>query len=145
MYKNQKLRNVFIYKKPDILQTARQFTLRFDTQKARHFTLHDFGEIFEVGILIQKAWHFVLCDVFIYTNPETSKKARQFALRFDTKVWTLCFMPFLIKFYKFKEGGGILYAKNNSLCVTSFIQKALHYTLHFYTQKKMHFALRFYI
>ena len=66
------MQNVFIYKKQDILQKARQFPLRFVTQKSRHFTLHDFHETFEIGISIQKAWHFALRDVFTYKHPETS-------------------------------------------------------------------------
>ena len=49
------LRDVFIYKKPDTFQKARQFPLRFYIQKAVHFTLRDFHEIFEVGIYMQKA------------------------------------------------------------------------------------------
>ena len=53
--KAKKLRNVFIYKKPDIFQKARQFPLRFYIQKAIHLTLRDFHEIFEVGIYIKKA------------------------------------------------------------------------------------------
>ena len=45
----------FIYKKPDTFQKARQFELSFYIQKARHFTLRYFHEIFDVGIYIQKA------------------------------------------------------------------------------------------
>ena len=37
--KQKKLPNVFIYKKPDTFQEARQFLLRFCIQKARHFPL----------------------------------------------------------------------------------------------------------
>ena len=53
--KSKKLRNVFIYKKTDTFQKARQFPLRFCIQKAIHLTLRDFHEIFEVGIYIEKA------------------------------------------------------------------------------------------
>ena len=54
--KAKKFPNVFIYKKPDTFQKARQFPLRFYyIQKAIHLTLRDFHEIFEVGIYIQKA------------------------------------------------------------------------------------------
>ena len=35
--------NVYTYKKPDTLQKARQFPLRFYIQKDRHFTLRDFS------------------------------------------------------------------------------------------------------
>ena len=40
--KAKKLPNVFIYKKPDTFQKARQFPLRFFIQKAIHFALWDF-------------------------------------------------------------------------------------------------------
>ena len=33
----KKMRNVFIFKKPDTFQKARQFPLRFYTQKAIHY------------------------------------------------------------------------------------------------------------
>ena len=49
------MRNVFIYKKLDTLQKARQFPLRFYIQKAIHLTLRDFNENFAVVIYIQKA------------------------------------------------------------------------------------------
>ena len=53
--KAKKLRNVFMDKKPDTFQKARQFPLIFYIQKAIHLTLRDFHEIFAVGIYIQKA------------------------------------------------------------------------------------------
>ena len=53
--KSKKLRNVFICKKPDTFQKARQFPLRFYIQKAIHLTLRDYHENFEVCIHIQKA------------------------------------------------------------------------------------------
>ena len=51
----KQLRSVFIYKKPDTFQKARQFPLHFYIQKAVHLTLWDFHESFEVGIYIQKS------------------------------------------------------------------------------------------
>ena len=39
----KKIRNVFIYKKSDTLQKARQFLLYFYIQKAIHFTPRDFS------------------------------------------------------------------------------------------------------
>ena len=83
VHKNKnKLRNIFICKKPGTFQKARQFPLRFNIQKAIHLTLQDFHEIFEVGIYIQKALHFALRAVFIYKKLDTSQKSRQFAIRF---------------------------------------------------------------
>ena len=72
--KTKKLRNVFIYKKLDTFQRARQFPLRFYIQKAINLTLRDFNEIFEVGY-IQKARHFAksktTCDTFYIQKPGT--------------------------------------------------------------------------
>ena len=48
--KSKKIWKLFIYKKPDTFQKARQFPLRFFIQKAIHLTLRDYHEIFEVGI-----------------------------------------------------------------------------------------------
>ena len=41
--KAKELLNVFIYKRPDTFQKARQFPLGFYIQKAIHFTLRDFS------------------------------------------------------------------------------------------------------
>ena len=41
--KAKKLPYIFIYKKPDTFQKARQFPLRFYIQKAIHFTFRDFS------------------------------------------------------------------------------------------------------
>ena len=49
--KQNKSLNVFIHKKPDTFQKARQFPVRFYIQKGINSTLRDFSyEIFEVGI-----------------------------------------------------------------------------------------------
>ena len=45
-----KLRNIFIYKKPDTFQKARQFPLRFISKKLDTLRSGTFHEIFEVGI-----------------------------------------------------------------------------------------------
>ena len=55
MHKNQKqLRNVFIYKKSDTFQKARQFTLGFYIQKAIHLTLQEFHEILKLPFIYKK-------------------------------------------------------------------------------------------
>ena len=78
-------------------------------QKAIHLTLRDFHEIFEVGIYIQKSWHFALREVFIYKQLDTLQKARQFAIRFYIKNPALCVKRFFIEFLKFSEEGGHLF------------------------------------
>ena len=73
---HRKTMRTFIYTK------SKKIAKRFYIQKVIHLTLWDFHEIFEVGIYIQKAWHFALRDVFIYKKLDTSQKGRQFAIRF---------------------------------------------------------------
>ena len=127
--KAKKLRNIFIYKKPDTFQKARQFPLRFYIQKAIHLTLRDFHEIFEVGIYIQKAWHFALRDVFIYKKLDTSQKARQFVIRFYIqKSGTLRYAIF-IEFWNLRIRGRHLSLK-----------KRMHFAWNLYIEKTMHFA-----
>ena len=43
IYRKQKIRNVFIYKKADTLQKARKCSLRFYIQNSRHFTIRNFS------------------------------------------------------------------------------------------------------
>ena len=149
------MRNVFIYKKPDTFQKARQFPLRFNIQKSIHLTLRDFHEIFEVGIYIQKAWHFAVGDVFIYKRLDTSQKGRQFAISFYIqKSGTFALHNFSLNFWNLRRGGRFIYSKNNVLCMTFFIlkkqctlryvaeeQRSWHYALHFNIQKTKHFSL----
>ena len=108
--KEKKLLNVFIYKKQDTFQKARQFPLHFYIQKAIHFTLRDFSWNFCSLYLytksmtlcvtwrfnIQKARHFAktkaICDTFLYT------KTRHFVLR-----------DFSLNFWKLLRGGTFTY------------------------------------
>ena len=105
-----------------------------------------FQDNFEVGIYMQKAWHFALCEVFIYKNPDTSKKAWQFALTFlYTKSPTLSLRDFYWIFEIDEVGGAFLYAKRNRLCVKFLYAKIMHLALRFYIQNAWHFALQFYM
>ena len=107
--KAKKSRNVFLYKKPDTFQKARQFPLRFYIQKAIHLTLRDFHDIFEVGIYIQKAWHFELREVFIYKKLDTSQKAKQSAIRFYIqKSGTFALRNFSLNFWNLRRGGAFI-------------------------------------
>ena len=142
------MRNVFIYKNPDTLQRARQFPLRFNIQKARHFTLHNFPWIFQVGIYIQKAWHFALREVFIYKNPDTSQKRKKICVTFIyKKTWTLCVTQFFVEFWNWRRGGHFymqkamyfasdLYMQKKALCVTFLYRTSLLLWVTFYMQKK---------
>ena len=70
---------------------------------------------------------------FLYKkNPDTSQKARQFALCFIKKPMTLCVTRFFIELLKLAKGDG-------HFC----IKKTIHLALHSYMQKTMHSALRF--
>ena len=145
IYKKQKnAKRFYIHKKQDTSQKAGQFPLQFYIQKAWHFTSRDFLWKFEVGVYIQKAWHFALRDVFIYKRPDTSQKARQFALGFIYKIWTLCITRFLIEFLKLAELGEHFYMqKTMHFALWFYLQKVWHFALHFYIQKTIHFALHF--
>ena len=155
IHKKQKLRNVFIYKKRDTFQKARQFPLRFYIQKAIHFTLRDFSWNFwswhfywksmtlcvTWSFYIQKSRHLAksktICDTFLY------EKKRHFASR-----------DFLLNFLKLAEGVGHLgikktmhfvwyfyIGKTMHFALRCFIQRAWHYELHFNKKKTMHFSL----
>ena len=85
-----------------------------------------------------------LRNVFIYKNPDTFQKARQFPLGFCIKKrYTLRYGIFM-KFWSWH-----FYAKSMTLYVTwSFIykkldnsQKAIQFEIRFYIQKSGHFAL----
>ena len=116
--------HVSIYKKAKkakgfYIQKARQFPLRFYIQNVWHFMLRNFHEMFEVGIYIKK--HETLRYVtFLYTKILTLYK-KQDNLRYiyiyknpDTLRYTIFYWIFEIGW-----GGGILlYAKNNTLCIT---------------------------
>ena len=79
------MRNVFIYTKNNTL-CKKQDNFRYVFTYKKHDTLRYaiFYEIFEVGIYIQKAWHFALRDVFIYKKPDTSQRKLSCFLR---SVW----------------------------------------------------------
>ena len=69
--KQNKLPNVFISKKPDTFQKARQFLFHFYINRPYTLRYAVFHEIFEVGIYIQKVSHFALRNVFIYKKLDT--------------------------------------------------------------------------
>ena len=115
--KQENSRYVFIYKKKNTLRYA------------------ILNEIFEVGIFIQKAWHFELRDVFIYKTTDTLQKARNFALQFYIqKSGHFVLHNFSLNFWNKRSGGENFY-----------MQKIMHFALHFYMQKTQHSALRFYM
>ena len=128
--KQKKFPNVFIYKKSDTFQKARQFPLCFYIQKAIHLTLRDFHEIFDVGIFIQRVWHFLLRDVFIYKKLDTWQRARQFAIRFYIqKSGTFALREFSLNFWNLWIGGDMYSWKNNVLRVTLLYWKTIHFAL----------------
>ena len=84
IYKKQKKCKTFIYTKIQTL-CKQQDNLCYVFIHKNSDTLHyailmKFLEL--AFICIEKAWHFLLHEVFIYKNPDTSQKARQFALHF---------------------------------------------------------------
>ena len=107
----------FIY-----IRKARQFsrnktvfiTVLFTKIQTHHATRFFMKTLKLACICKEKEWKYMLHDVYIDINPDTSRKARQFAIRFlYTKSLTLCvqrsFMEILIlaeergHFYKQKK------------------------------------------
>ena len=82
---------IYIYKKPDNLQKAREFALRFIHKNPDTSLYAIFHEFFEIGIYINTKsmtlcvrWRFIQKAIHF-------EKARQFALRFlYTKILTFC-------------------------------------------------------
>ena len=106
-----------IYKKPDTFQNARQSPFGFYIHKAIHFRLQDFHEMFEVGIYIQKEWHFALCDIYICKSYTLCKKQDNLRYVFIYKYLTLCITKNFIELLNFAEGGGrIIIIKQCTLC-----------------------------
>ena len=75
-YKKKKIaKHLYIYTKIQTL-CKKQDNLRYVLfTKIHTLTLRNFHENFEFGIYIEKAWHFAVCDVFIY------KKGNPFYVR----------------------------------------------------------------
>ena len=105
IHKAKTIVKYFIYKKPDTLQKARQFLLRFYIQKSRHFTLCYSLWIFEVGIFIQKkmtpcvTWRFYIQKArhFAKRKKIWVQKPGHFALReFSLNVWRTSFVSILL-------------------------------------------------
>ena len=105
---NKTMRNVYIY-----IQKARHFsksktisvTFLF-TKIQTHYVTRFFMKFLKLAFKsIQKAWQFALRDVFIYKNPDTSKKSRQLALSFlyIKKSWHFVLLKFS---WNFEIGGG---------------------------------------
>ena len=95
-----------------------------------------YGQTFQPSY-IKKAWHFALRDVFIYKKTDTSKKARQFALRFFIykKPDTLRYAIFHGIFEIVGGWRAFLWTKSNGLCVKYLYAKKMHFPLCFYKQK----------
>ena len=161
MYKNQKNRNVYKY-----IQKARYCTkskiicVTFSFTKIHTlYVTRFFMKFLKVAfIYIQKAWHFALRYVFIYKNPDTSKKARKFALRLyiykNPDAWRYTIYHGIFEIGGGEGGGEEFLWKKNALCIKFqlkkkhfplrfYLQKAQHFVLHFHMQKPMQFALRF--
>ena len=95
-----------------------------------------FHEILEIGIYIQKEWHFSLRAVIIYKNSDTPQKARQFALRLYIykNPDTLRYSSFH-GIFEIGGGRGGVILKNNALCVKPLYLKKnvwLHLYIYIY-------------
>ena len=81
--KSKKLRNVFIYKKPDTFQKARQFTLRFIYKKKDTLRHKNFMKFLNLACIYKK--HDILRYVTFYIQ-----KYRHFAKSMTICVTFLC-------------------------------------------------------
>ena len=70
MYKKQKHSKTFLYAKIQTLwENQDNYHYIFIYKKLDTLCYSKFHENFEIGVYIQKAWHFALRAVFIYKNP----------------------------------------------------------------------------
>ena len=150
--KSKTMRNVFIYKNPHTFQKARQFPFGFIYKKPDTLCYAIFIK-FKLGNYIQKAWHFVLREVFIYKKPDNFQKARPFPLHcYIQRFGHFALRNFLLNLWNWMRVGDFLNAKKectlcyifickkNSLCVMFYIKKSLTLWATFLYTKKIHFV-----
>ena len=104
-YKNQiKLRNVFIYKKPDTFKNQDNFRYVWVYKNPHTLRYTIFHKISDVGIIYKN--YVTFCYVmFIYTKIQTLRKKQDNLHNFFMfKIWTLCVMRFFMEFLKLVEG-----------------------------------------
>ena len=79
-----KIRNVYIYiQRASHFSNSKTICVTFYSPKSRHFTLRDFSwNFWNWHLYILKSMILCVTWRFIFKDPDTSKKARQFALRF---------------------------------------------------------------
>ena len=130
--KAKKLRNVFIYKKPDTFQKARQFALRVYIQKARHFTSRNFSWNFWNWYLYTKSMTLCVTWYFYIQKTDTSQEARQFALRFIHKKSDALRYAIFHGIFEIGRVGGIFICKKKQLALYFYMQRkcTFHYVLH---------------
>ena len=147
IHKAKTIVKYFIYKKPDTLQKARQFLLRFYIQKSWRFTLRNLSWKLWSWRLYTKSMTLCVTRRFYIQKSGHLVKNKTICVTFlYTKIRTLCVTRFFIEFLKLMEGVGHFYLqKTTHFALSFYIYKAWHFALHFYMQKTMHFALRFYI
>ena len=124
LYKKQKkLRNVFIYKKPDTFQKARQFPLRFYTQKAIHWRYGIFMKFLKLAFIFKK--HDTLRYVtFIYSKSMTLRKKQDNLLSFlYTQIRHFSVTRFFHWIFEICGGGGYLFLKRQCTLREIFILK----------------------
>ena len=115
----EKLQNNLIYKKIDTLQKARQFALRFIYKKPDTLQYAICHENFEVGIYVQKLWHFALRGVFIKKSRHFAKSKTICVTFLFSKIRTLCITRFSYNFWNRPRGGGHFYMQKQ--CTLRYI------------------------
>ena len=150
--KSKKLRNIFIYKK------LANFRSAFYIQKPNTWRYRIFMNFFRFSFIYKKDDTFRYLPFFIYKKLDTSKKARQFAIRFYIqKSGILRYAIFIENFEIFPRGKTFIdkktmyfgwkfsIEKTMQFTLRFYIQRAWHYVLYFNIQKTIYFSFRFYI
>ena len=102
---------IYLYKKPDTSQKARQFAYRFYSQKARHFTSRNFSWNCWNWHLYKSKKHYTLRYMtFIYTKTRHLKKGKTNCVTFFyiQKSWHFGFCRFC-EIFEICRGGGHFY------------------------------------
>ena len=120
IYKAIKLRNVYLYINQTLCknQDNSQYVFVYENTDTLRYAI--FHEILEIGIYIQKPWHFALHDFFKYKNRDSSQESRHAIFHGVLEIG---------------RGGGGVICKNNALCITFLYAKRMHFLFLFVYKK----------
>ena len=147
MYTKWKIFELFIciYKKPDTLQKARQFALRFYWQKARHFTSRNYlWSFWNRHLYIYKKHDTSRFVTFLYAKSQTlQKKQDKFCYFFIYKKPDTLRHAIFMECLGIGVGEGIFINKNNALCVKLVYAKQHAFSITFLSTKRLTLCVTF--